>query len=195
MNISINLPLGLLVPAQKELLIKLLQGEVEALDVENLPTLNQDAATDEKSVEFSPAEARALLISLGKKSRAALDAMNQDTATDDNLVKFSPAEARAFLKGCSKKSRAAIDAMTKKRGRFVHLKDVAAALDTKPDELSHTIWSGLTRRTRTISGDPDSYLLAWDAEGVYDEDETLIDWRGWLTPETRDAFRKVLDKK
>ena len=159
LKISVTIDLDTLVPAQKQILIKLLQGEAEALDVENLPTLNQD------------------------------------TTTDDNLVKFSQAEAHAFLKGVSKKSRAAIDAITKKRGRFFHLKDVAAALDTKPDELSHTIWSGLTRRTRTISGNPDIYLLDWVAEGVYDEDGTLIDWRGWLTPETRDAFRAELDKK
>ena len=159
MKISVTIDLDTLVPAQKQILIELLQGEAEALDIENLPTLDQDATAD------------------------------------DNLVKFSQAEARDFLKGCSKKSRAAIQAMTKKRGRFFHLRDVAEALGVKPDDISHTLWSGLTRRTRTISGDPDSYLSGWDAEGVYDEDETLLDWRGWLTPETRDAFRAVLDKK
>ncbi len=157
MKISVTIDLDTLVPAQKQILIELLQGEAEALDVENLPTLDQDVETDE------------------------------------NFVRFSEVQARDFLKGCSKKSRAAIDAMTKKRGRFFHLKDVAAALDTKPDELSHTIWSGLTRRTRTITGKKYSYLIEWDE--VYDDNEEESNWRGWLTPETRDAFRKVLDKK
>ena len=136
-----------------------------------------------------------LLSEVGTDNGETLSHPNNQ-ARDENFVKFSEANARDFLKGCSPKTRAALNAATRGPDRFFGLKDVAAELNVDVDKVHHTLWSGITRRTRTITGNPDSYLIDWDEDGIYGDDgETLKDWKCELTQETRDAFRAVLDKK
>lgn len=137
-----------------------------------------------------------LLSEVGTNDGETFSHPNKQAQRDENFVKFSEANARDFLRKCSPKTRAAINAATRGQDRFFSLKDIAAELRVDVDEVHHTLWSGITRRTRTITGNPDSYLIGWDEDGEYDKDgETLIDWNGELTQETRDAFRAVLDKK
>ncbi len=137
-----------------------------------------------------------LLSEVGTNNEETLSHPSKQPQGDENFVKFSEANARDFLKGCSPKTRAALNAATRGPDRFFRLKDVAAELNVDVDKVHHTLWSGITRRTRTITGNPDSYLIDWDEEGIYGDDgETLKDWKVELTQETRDAFRAVLDKK
>lgn len=131
----------------------------------------------------------------GERSVSEPDGVSDKLPTTDiDFVKLSEDQAREFIRGGSKEARLTIDAITKGRRRYFMASDVAEALEVEYEVLRYR-WQALTRRTRTITDNKSSYLIYWDEKGVYDDNEEEIDWCGWLTPETRDAFRKVLDKK
>uniref|UniRef100_UPI001AEC026F hypothetical protein n=1 Tax=Methylobacterium sp. B1 TaxID=91459 RepID=UPI001AEC026F len=54
------------------------------------------------------------------------------------------------------------------------------------------VWGGLTRRTKTITGDPNAYLIDWSkSEAEFDENGTYIDQRGEVTEMTYQSLRKA----
>lgn len=110
--------------------------------------------------------------------------------TDDMFVEFSSGQARAFLSGCGPKIKAALMAMVEGEDRFFQLRNVASAVDARADGLIG-IWSGITRRTRTITGQPESYMISWTGEQEYNEDGEYVDERGELTQMTYESFRKA----
>lgn len=117
--------------------------------------------------------------------------LSDEIVEDEHFAELSPSQAREFLNGCGKKTKAAVIAMASSNDRFFQLRDVALALKMPASELSG-VWSGLTRRIRTVTCDPAAYLIYWHGEAQYDEDGNYIDHRGELNEMTYVAFRKAL---
>ncbi len=110
---------------------------------------------------------------------------------DAHFAELSPGQARDFVAGCGPKTRAALEAMAKSKTRFFNMQAVAAALKV-PNEDLVGVWRGLTRRVRTITGDPKAYLIYWHGEGIYDDQENYLDHRGELTELTYASLRKAM---
>jgi hypothetical protein len=92
--------------------------------------------------------------------------------------------ARAFLQGCSERTVEVLDLMASLGDSF-SLRELERKAGV-PEGGLRGVWTGLTKRTRTITGDPDSALIDWsgpDADG---------DYNGRLAPVTLDGFRRAL---
>ena len=111
---------------------------------------------------------------------------------DDNIAEISPGQARDFLKGCSEKTKTAIKAMVKGDSRLFQLKDVALSVGVGATELTG-VWSGLTRRTKTVTKNPDAYLIDWTSgEAEFDKNGQYVDHQAGLSQMTYKSFRKAL---
>jgi hypothetical protein len=110
---------------------------------------------------------------------------------DAHFAELSPGQVRDFVAGCAPKTRAALEAMARSETRFFNLKDLAATLKVPHNDLVG-VWRGLTRRVRTVTGDPKAYLIYWHGEGVYDDQENYLDHLGELTELTYSSLRKAL---
>ena len=111
---------------------------------------------------------------------------------DPHFAELSPGQAREFYAGCNDKTRKAIEIIARSSDRFFQLADVAKAVGVAAHELKG-VWSGLTRRTRTITGDHEAYLIDWaKSEPIVDDDGNYIDQRGEVAGLTYDSFRKAL---
>ncbi|TGR08786.1 hypothetical protein EN833_15090 [Mesorhizobium sp. M4B.F.Ca.ET.190.01.1.1] len=110
---------------------------------------------------------------------------------DQHFAELSPGQVREFLSGCSQKTKSAIRAMVKGESRFFHLKDVAAEIGVPVTGLTG-VWSGLTRRTKTVTGDSEAYLIDWSGGEAILEDGKYADHKAELTEMTHTSFRKVL---
>ena len=89
--------------------------------------------------------------------------------------------ARAFLQGCGGKTKQAI-AYIVETGESFTMDEIKFVM--KQDDL-RGVWTGLTKRVRTITGDKEAALIAWEQLGDGD-------WRGRMMPVTREAFRRAL---
>jgi len=137
---------------------------------------------------------------LGSRETAAKAAIGSVSAPPDltganeHFAELSPGQARDFLAGCTAKTKAAIAVMARSETRFFHMRDVAIDLSVPVSEL-RGVWSGLTRRLRTVTGDVDAYLVYWHGDGIYDgeeDDAEYVDHVGELTEMTHASFRKAL---
>lgn len=118
--------------------------------------------------------------------------VSENLEYDPHFVEFSPSQAREFYAGCKDKTRKAVEVIAKSSDRFFQLADVAQAIGVTAPELKG-VWSGLTRRARSITGDADAYLVDWNkSEGVFDQSGNYIDHRGEITEMTHASFRKAL---
>lgn len=115
-----------------------------------------------------------------------------DTSYDDHFVELSPGQARDFYAGCNEKTRKAVEVIARSGDRFFQLAAVAKAIGVTAPEL-RGVWSGLTRRARTLTGDAAAYLIDWSkGEAIVDNDGNYIDQRGEVTELTYRSFRKAL---
>jgi hypothetical protein len=91
--------------------------------------------------------------------------------------------ARAFLQGCNEKTTDAIQKIVEAGGSF-SLRQLESDMGVVSGGL-RGVWTGLTKRVRTITGDDEVRLLEWveEADG---------DYTGRLMPVTREAFRRAL---
>ena len=117
----------------------------------------------------------------GNKSLPA--SRDEKDENDEGLADFSAAQARNFLNGCGEKTKNAIREMVKGNSRYFQLEDVAKALGVEAETLSG-VWAGITKRTRTVLGDSDAYLIGWGGEDGY---------QGWLTEMTYNSLRRALN--
>jgi len=113
---------------------------------------------------------------------------------DDHFAELSPGQARDFYSGCGSKTRKAIDVIADSASHRFQLADIAKALGEQPGNL-RGVWSGLTRRLKTITGDSSAYLIDWEKnKGVFDDDDNYIDHTGEVTEMTYRSFRKALGR-
>ena len=112
---------------------------------------------------------------------------------DEHFAELSPGQARDFYAGCGVKTKKAVEAIAASSSRkTIRVSDIAKAVGVEPWEL-RGVWSGLTRRTNTITGDAQAYLFDWDpGTKKYDGDGNYIDETGEVTELTYNSFRKAL---
>jgi hypothetical protein len=96
---------------------------------------------------------------------------------------LSVAQARRFLERCSEKTQAALRVIAKAPVDGFKLSAVAAALKEDSPGKLRGVWSGLTKRVRTVLGDPAADLIWWDELGD--------DWTGYVSPTTHRSLCKV----
>ncbi|TAY99670.1 hypothetical protein [Rhizobium leguminosarum] len=119
-------------------------------------------------------------------------ATDTDAVYDHHFVEFSPGQAREFYAGCNEKTRKAVEVIARSDKPFFQLAAVADAIGVAAPEL-RGVWSGLTRRARTLTGDAGAYLIDWSkGEAIYDDDGAYSDQRGEVTELTYKSFRKAL---
>lgn len=107
----------------------------------------------------------------------------EDAEDESELAALGLDAARAFLLGCSVKTSNVLSAIVDGDDPFS-----LRALEEEIGEGSlRGVWTGLTKRTRTITGDPKACLIDW---GEPDEEG---DYKGQLHPTTRNAFQKALE--
>lgn len=114
-----------------------------------------------------------------------------DSEYDEHFAELSPGQAREFYKGCGAKTRVVVDVIAASPSRAFQLADVAKALGAEPGSLRN-VWSGLTMRTRTITGDADAYLIDWTGKPIHDENDVYIDQTGEVSELTWNSFRRLI---
>ncbi len=92
--------------------------------------------------------------------------------------------ARAFLLGCNAKTQLALQLIVASGGSF-SIHDLERQMNVGRGSL-RGLWGGLTKRIRTITGDPDASLIEW---GDQADDGDYI---GRLTPTTHNSFKRAL---
>lgn len=107
-------------------------------------------------------------------------AMDDDAEPAD----LSTAQAKKFLDRVSDKVRTTIRAIAEADAAGFEMKAVRKALSLGPNDDLRGVWGGMTKRTRTVLGDDEAYLIWWN--------ETDEDWIGRVSPMTHRSFRKVL---
>jgi hypothetical protein len=124
----------------------------------------------------------------GQQSPAgAAPTVAQQTNQEDEPADLSPAQARRLIEGTGERTRAALRVIAESNGRFMmsHIRDALG--DPNYDKL-RAVWAALTRRTRTVLGDPEAELIRWVGYGVYQGDE-YIDHEGYVSPTTYRSLR------
>ena len=92
--------------------------------------------------------------------------------------------ARAFLLGCNAKTRRALKLIIEAGDSF-SIHEIELQMEVERGNL-RALWGGLTKRTRTITGDPDAALIEWG-----DQTDTG-DYVGRLTNTTYSSFKRAL---
>ncbi|MFJ5339894.1 hypothetical protein ACIPSQ_13645 [Pectobacterium parvum] len=103
-------------------------------------------------------------------------------------VDLSSLQATQFVKGLSSKSRNVLKVILEIKGveSGFWLKSLAVALMCESGSLSG-VWSGLTRRSRTVTGDENAHLIDW----VWDEKEE--DYFGTLNTVAIKNLKKAMN--
>ncbi|OKO98151.1 hypothetical protein [Xenorhabdus eapokensis] len=102
---------------------------------------------------------------------------------------LSSIQAAKFVKGLGEKSRRVLKTILEvgkgEKGEF-WCKDVAKKLDIKSESLTG-VWSGLTRRIRSVTEDEDACLFDWQP------DDNRCDYQGTFHEVTYKNLKKVLN--
>ncbi|EIR7372367.1 hypothetical protein LXH42_004297, partial [Salmonella enterica subsp. enterica serovar Poona] len=108
--------------------------------------------------------------------------------SEDGPTDLSSLQAEKLVRGLSEKSRSVLKAILESSDgeKGFWCKSIAEELDLEVSELSG-VWSGLTRRTRTVSDDSDAYLISW----AWDEERD--DYYGTLHPTTYRNCKKAMN--
>lgn len=87
-----------------------------------------------------------------------------------------------FLQNCSPKSIAVLKQIVARKGSFL-LNDIASAMRVRQGGLGG-VWGGLTKRTRTVTGDDDARFVEWKWVGGK--------WHGRVSPVTTASLETAL---
>ncbi|MBL0675197.1 MULTISPECIES: hypothetical protein [Aeromonas] len=106
----------------------------------------------------------------------------------DGPTDLSSIQAEKLVKGLSPKSRTVLKAIVDSRNTTngFWCEELAEELEIDVSELTG-VWSGLTRRIRTVTGSSEAYLIAWSW------DEEKQDFFGSLHPITVKNCKKALN--
>lgn len=122
---------------------------------------------------------------LGGQVHAPLIAPIADARNDKGLAKLEVSEAKLFLNNCSEKSTTILREIVKHDGDLL-ASTIHKLFGTKPGELRGA-WSGLTKRVRTVTKDPEAVLLGWFKQGD--------DWRLIMATQTVASMRIALSER
>ena len=106
--------------------------------------------------------------------------------SEKGLAKLEVAEAKLFLNKCSEKTTLILQDIINRDGDFL-ASAIAELVGSTTGELRGA-WSGLTKRVRTITKDPEAHLLNWFKQG--DDD-----WRGIMATQTVASMRIALAER
>lgn len=102
------------------------------------------------------------------------------------LPDLSPAQARKLVNNVSDRLRTTFKVIAEAPETGFIVKDIAQALGDEDEGTLRGIWSGITRRLRSVLDDEDAYLFQWE------EDESGTTWKGMVSPTTHRSLRKAL---
>lgn len=105
---------------------------------------------------------------------------------EKGLAKLDVPEAKVFLNKCSEKTTLILQEIVNRDGDFM-ASAIAGIVGTSIGELRGA-WSGLTKRVRTVTKDPEASLLNWFKQG--DED-----WHGIMAAQTVVSMRVALAER
>ena len=123
---------------------------------------------------------------LGTPFTSMTDASITEGRDEKGLAKLDVPEAKVFLNKCSEKTTLILQEIVNRDGDF-HASAIAAIVGTSIGELRGA-WSGLTKRVRTVTKDPEASLLNWFKQG--DED-----WHGIMAAQTVASMRIALAER
>ena len=108
--------------------------------------------------------------------------------SEDGPTDLSSLQAERLVRGLSDKSRSVLKVILESEDgeRGFWCKSIAKELGLDVSELSG-VWSGLTRRTRTVSDDSEAYLIGW----AWDDDRD--DYYGSLHSTTYRNCKKAMN--
>jgi hypothetical protein len=96
--------------------------------------------------------------------------------------------ARAFLEKCSEKTLLVLQKIVDQGDQF-SLRELETAVGVETDVSAlRGVWTGLTKRTRTITGDDEAELIDWT------KNYETNDYLGRLEPVTLASFKKALSE-
>lgn len=98
---------------------------------------------------------------------------------------LSLAQAKRLLEGCGDKTKAVLRIVFSKDKRSFVRGEIAREMGGTLSDLGG-VWAGLTKRTRTVLGDKNAGLFAWDW------DDAKGDWIGESSETTYQSMRKAL---
>ena len=138
---------------------------------------------------FDPSVQQAIMAyvvnQLGGTSATPLDAQVIEGRNEKGLAKLDVPEAKLFLNKCSEKTTSILQEIVNHDGDFL-ASAIAKHVGTSTGELRGT-WSGLTKRVRTITKDPEATFLNWFKEGD--------DWRVVMAMQTVASMRIALSER
>jgi hypothetical protein len=114
----------------------------------------------DKPVGPPPGERRESVSALPARAAAAAgtgQARNPKGFDWTDVVDLTPGQVEAFMKSCSTRTTAGLRVIAE-HGPVIH----ASLLDRAGIENYGHFQGRVTLRTRTVTGNPDAYLLAWD---------------------------------
>ncbi|WP_438288757.1 hypothetical protein [Edwardsiella tarda] len=108
--------------------------------------------------------------------------------SEDGPSDLSSLQAERLIGGLSNKSRLVLKAILESEDgeKGFWCNSLAETLGFDVSDLTG-VWSGLTRRTRTVSDDPEAYLISWAW------DEKRDDYYGNLHPTTYRNCKKAMN--
>lgn len=110
-----------------------------------------------------------------------------DYPTDDEEpAALSPKQVRKLVEGCGAKTKTALRLISETQGD-VSLAKLTAQMEAEPGALKN-VWSGLTKRVRTVTGSDTAVLIEWQEVGDGE------DWTGRMAAETREALSQLFNK-
>lgn len=118
--------------------------------------------TKEDLTSFSPSTRAEILASLSSKPKASPGQLPTGFTENDfeDVVDLTPGEIEEFMEGCSDETIAGLRIIAE-HGPVIHAK----LLDDAGIENYGHFQGRVTKRTRTVTGDKDAYLFAWDDWG------------------------------
>jgi hypothetical protein len=140
-----------------------------------------------------PERVRQTLIShvLSTADGSTSTSIDEPSSFSENIVELSPSQARALLDGLyNPKTRKAVEFIARGKSRVFQVAELAKSLGEKPSALSG-VWSGITRRARTVSGERLAKLIDWHQPPIFKGDE-YVDQRAEVAEMTHRSLRTAL---
>ena len=112
--------------------------------------------------------------------RSVMDAVLEDGFSSGVAVDLSSSQANRLVKGLSEKSRNVLlsfielsDQFAEHEGQGVYAEDLAANAGYSLDDIKG-VWSGLTRRTRSVTEDKNAELFHWEWDDEKEDNYAIM---------------------